>query len=331
MPGRLVDEVVAHRPEAARRLLRDDLQVRDARPAAGAPVDQRLGAVGESLAVQTQERLADRLRRDIVHRETEPLPIERGAHAALLAENRLARFVDELPHRLEVLLAAQAGARLALPARILSSTYWAAMEAWSRPGRKSAGRRCMRAWRTIRSSTVERCAWPRCSEPVTLGGGWMTTNDCLVQSAREPLPSGAKTSASSHCWYTAISTSPGWYALAQFARFRCSWCLRRVRHCLLHPSMKRPARPADERVVVPPAGSASSGGRSSRPPRRSSRRPGRALSTLYRAPPARLTSYVHVGPATGLSACSVLCEAAPISANRPATLLLSVDAVRRRS
>ena len=38
-PGRVVDEVVAHCPQAARRFLRDDLQVRNARPAAGAPVD----------------------------------------------------------------------------------------------------------------------------------------------------------------------------------------------------------------------------------------------------------------------------------------------------
>ena len=171
------------------RLFRDDLQVRDARPAAGAPVDQGFGAVGQALAVQAQERLAHGPRRDLVHREAQPAHVQRGADAPLLAQDRLARLADELPHRLEVLLAAQGwrGSRPRL-ARILSSTYWAAIEAWSSPGRKSAGRPCIRAWRVIRSSTVERWAWPRCSEPVTLGGGWMMTKGGL-------RPIGARTLA----------------------------------------------------------------------------------------------------------------------------------------
>ena len=54
----LVDEVVAQRPEAALGLGRDHFQVRDARPAAGAPVDQRLCAVRKALAVEAQECLA---------------------------------------------------------------------------------------------------------------------------------------------------------------------------------------------------------------------------------------------------------------------------------
>ncbi len=48
--------------------------------------------------------------------------------------------------------------------------------AWSRPGRKSAAWPRIRAWRIIRSSTAVRWAWPRCSEPVTFGGGWMIVN-----------------------------------------------------------------------------------------------------------------------------------------------------------
>ena len=35
------------------------------------------------------------------------------------------------------------------------------------------------------------------SAPVMFGGGWMMTNGGLAGSAREPAPSGAKTSAAS--------------------------------------------------------------------------------------------------------------------------------------
>jgi hypothetical protein len=40
-----------------------------------------------------------------------------------------------------------------------------------------------------------------------LGGGWMIVNGSLSGSAREPLPSGAKTSASSHRSWMRGSTS----------------------------------------------------------------------------------------------------------------------------
>ena len=43
------------------------------------------------------------------------------------------------------------------------------MLAWSRPGRKSAGRPCIRAWRIIRSSTALRWAWPRWRLPGHVG------------------------------------------------------------------------------------------------------------------------------------------------------------------
>ena len=54
-------------------------------------------------------------------------------------------------------------------ARIPSSTNWAAMLAWSSPGRNSAGWPTIRAWRTIRSSTVVRWAWPRWRLPGDVG------------------------------------------------------------------------------------------------------------------------------------------------------------------
>ena len=75
-------------------------------------------------------------------------------------------------------------------ARTRRSTHWAAIEAWSTPGSQSAGRCCMRARRIMRSSVAERAAWPRCSAPVTLGGGMMMTKGSSVGRAREPRAIG---------------------------------------------------------------------------------------------------------------------------------------------
>jgi len=47
------------------------------------------------------------------------------------------------------------------------------------------------------------------SAPVTLGGGWMTTNGVIDGIAREPAPSGANTSAASQAARTLASTSVG--------------------------------------------------------------------------------------------------------------------------
>ena len=110
----LVDHVVADRPEGARLRRRDDLEVGDARPAAGAPVDQRLRAVREAVVVEALEAHADGACGPLVHREPEPAPVERGADPALLPEHDLAGGVDELPHPLEVPLPAERFATLAL-------------------------------------------------------------------------------------------------------------------------------------------------------------------------------------------------------------------------
>jgi hypothetical protein len=104
---RVVNEVVANRPERPGLGLRDDFEVRHARPAAGTPVDERFGPIREPVAIQPLERDSDRLGRPLVHRETEPIPVARRTESALLAEHDLARLVDELPHSLEVPFAAQ--------------------------------------------------------------------------------------------------------------------------------------------------------------------------------------------------------------------------------
>jgi hypothetical protein len=55
----------------------------------------------------------------------------------------------------------------------------------------------IRAWRIIRSSTAVRWAWPRWSEPVTFGGGWMIVNGGRRGSAVEPAAVGREDVAAS--------------------------------------------------------------------------------------------------------------------------------------
>ena len=113
-PRGLVDQVVADRPERARLGRRHHLEVRQAGPAAGAPVDERLVAVGQPLAVEPGERLAHGPAGRVVHREAEAAPVDRRAQAPLLAQDHLPGLVDEAPHPLEVPLATQARPRLAV-------------------------------------------------------------------------------------------------------------------------------------------------------------------------------------------------------------------------
>ena len=112
--GALVDEVVPHAPQRARLRGRDDLEVADARPAARAPVDQGLGPVREVVPVQPLEGEPDRLRADRVHRVAQASPVAAAAEATLLHEDDLAGLGDEGLHPLEVPLAAEARAALAL-------------------------------------------------------------------------------------------------------------------------------------------------------------------------------------------------------------------------
>ena len=114
LAARVVDQVVADRPERAGLRRRDDLEIRDARPAAGTPVDEALGAVGQAVVVELLEAHADRAGGALVHREPEAAPVRGGAEPPLLAQHHLARRVDELPHPLEVALPAERFPRLAV-------------------------------------------------------------------------------------------------------------------------------------------------------------------------------------------------------------------------
>jgi len=105
--GGLVDEVVADRPERPGRRRGDHLEVGDARPAAGAPVDQGLGPVGEAGPPEGREGMANGLRAPVVHREAEAAPVGGGPHAALLTEHHVPRGVGERPHALQVAVASE--------------------------------------------------------------------------------------------------------------------------------------------------------------------------------------------------------------------------------
>lgn len=66
-------------------------------------------------------------------------------------------------------------------ARRFSTTACVAIPAWSVPGTHSVGLPIMRFQRVMQSSTAAVSAWPRCSDPVTLGGG-------ITMTKRPPSP-----------------------------------------------------------------------------------------------------------------------------------------------
>ena len=107
-------QVVADRPQRPGLRGRHDLEVAHARPAARAPVDERLGAVGEAVAVEPLEGDADGACRAIVHRVAQAAPVGRGPDPPLLAEHHRRGRVGERAHPLEVALAAEDSAALAL-------------------------------------------------------------------------------------------------------------------------------------------------------------------------------------------------------------------------
>src|SRR5271154_1587367 len=83
------------------------------------------------------------------------------------------------------------------------------MPAWSVPGRYSVLNPRMRCQRVRMSISVWSSMWPRCSEPVTLGGG-MT-----MEKAGPGLDGSAlKSCSSTQYWAQRGSICPGSYALA---------------------------------------------------------------------------------------------------------------------
>ncbi len=101
----LIDQVVAERPDRPLGRRRDHLEVGQARPAARAPVDERLGPVGQPGSKEPRERVADRRGAAIVHRVAEPAPVRRRTDPPLLAEHHRLRGIREGAHALEVSIA----------------------------------------------------------------------------------------------------------------------------------------------------------------------------------------------------------------------------------
>ncbi len=105
---------VLDRDELARVLLVLHLDVGDGREAAGAPVDDALGAVDQLVVVELLEDRLDGLGEALVHGEPLARPVDAVAEPAHLAEDLAAVLFLPLPDALDELLAAQVVAGLAL-------------------------------------------------------------------------------------------------------------------------------------------------------------------------------------------------------------------------
>ena len=102
-------QVVADRPERARLVAVDVLEVADRRQAARAPVDQRLAAVDEPRVPQALEGDAHCPGGALVHGEALAAPVGRCAEAAVLRADDVPRLAHEVPHALQVPLATERG------------------------------------------------------------------------------------------------------------------------------------------------------------------------------------------------------------------------------
>ena len=96
-------------------------------------------------------------------------------------------------------------------ASVFSTTVCVAMPAWSVPGTHSVVRPRIRFQRTTASSMAAMRAWPRCREPVTLGGGMTMTKGGSAHPGAGSA--GAKYPHASHQAYVAASTYFGSYTL----------------------------------------------------------------------------------------------------------------------
>ena len=99
--------MVEHRPERPGLRCGHDLEVADARPATRAPVDERLGPVGEVCPVQALESDPHGLGRALVHRVAQAAPVGRRPDPPLLREHQVAGRGDERAHPLEISLTTQ--------------------------------------------------------------------------------------------------------------------------------------------------------------------------------------------------------------------------------
>ena len=306
LAGRLVDEVVADEPQRPGLGRRDDLEVAHAGPAARAPVDERLGPIGQAVAIQPLERDADGLGRALVHRVAQPTPVGRRADPPLLAEHHRPRRLRERDHPLEIALAAE---RLAALALLGEDAVEDELGGDARRGRAPAGTASawprIRAWRIIRSSTVVRWAWPRCSEPGHVGRR-------LDDRERRQVRVGGRARAVGR---EDVRGEPALVDRAFDLARRVG--LRQLRRSIGSSSvwLRETERPLVQRtngVVVPPAGSVLGAGALiaaglvPAPSRRAiGRQPSRLASDVHAGGPARLApSRARFGPSRRYSSRS---------------------------
>ncbi len=101
-----------------------------------------------------------------------------------------------------------------------STTFCVAMPAWSYPGCQSVSKPRIRCQRINVSWIEPLSAWPRCSPPVTFGGGAQMT---YVPSPRAPAPAAYRRSAS-HASCQRASTPLGSYRGSIARESRSTWC-----------------------------------------------------------------------------------------------------------
>ena len=230
----------------------------------GHQLTSAFGPIGEAFAVEPREALADGARRDLVHREPEAAPVEAGSDAALLLEHHVAGGLDELPHPLEIALAAQALARLAFGRDDLVEHELrrdrGVVEA-RQPQRRPAQHPGVPDHQVLDRRPLRV---PRCSDPVTFGGGWMITNGGRFGSAVEPRAVRREDVRVEPALVDRLLELPRLVGLARSLAARMSGRLafaafRRPRSVRRHrPWLRQTNGPLVQRtngVVVPPAGS----------------------------------------------------------------------------
>ena len=196
-----VDHRILEVPEVSLDRFVKHLVVAHGRLQERVPVHQPLAAVDQPLLEQVEERAAHGPRRTMsssVNRV--PLPVAAAAHLLELAEDSRLVFVLPFPDALDQLLAAQVVAGLPSSSQSrFSTTACVAMPAWSVPGIHSVLKPCIRFMRIRMSCSVLFRACPRCSAPVTFGGG-MT-----MEYGRRGVGLGVEVAAASHSRKSAVA------------------------------------------------------------------------------------------------------------------------------
>ena len=93
-------------PELSGALFVLDFDIRQSRAILATPINHARAAVDQAFVEQGHEGMADSLRALLVHRETRAAPIEAGAQAAKLHQNRIAGLAAPFPHPFQELFAA---------------------------------------------------------------------------------------------------------------------------------------------------------------------------------------------------------------------------------